>query len=123
VLRHHDVLEDRHVCEQPDVLERPGDPSSRDLVGVESDQRLAFEDDVTFGRLDHAGDHVEERCLACAVGPDNRDDLALVDVKVEVLQGVEATEGDAQIVDGEQPFAHAGATSPLAAPSCSSAST
>ena len=120
VLGHHDVLENRHVGEQADVLEGPGDASGGDLVGVETEQRLTLEHDVAGGRRDHPRDHVEKGGLPGAVGADDRDDLSLVDMEVEIGECVETTEGHAQVLNVEQTFAHAGATSPLAASSSSS---
>ena len=120
VLGHHDVLENRHVGEQADVLEGPGDAPGGDLVGVETEQRLTLEHDVAGGRCDHSRDHVEEGGLPGPVGANDRDDLSLVDMEVKIGECVETTEGHAQVLNVEQTFAHAGATPPLAASSSSS---
>ena len=80
--RHH-VLAHGHVEEQPQRLERAGDPAARDLVRLEALDARAGEDDVAAGRLVHARDEVEQRRLAGAVRADHADDLALVDVQVE----------------------------------------
>ena len=68
------VLLGRHVAEQADVLERPGDPEADDLVGLAAGDLRAVEHDPALGRDVQAGDHVEERRLAGAVGPDEADD-------------------------------------------------
>jgi hypothetical protein len=80
--RGRDVLLHCHVEEEAQGLERAGDPEAGDLVRLESDDALPFEDDVAdVGPVD-AGDEVEEGGLAGAVRPDDADDLALVDVQV-----------------------------------------
>jgi len=48
------------------------------------------------------GDEVEQRRLARAVGADDRADLVLVDVDVEVVDRLESVEGDAQPLDLEE---------------------
>ena len=49
-------------------------------------------DDSLAGGRD-AGDDLEEGRLPCPVGPDDRDRLSLLDVKVDVLEGVEEVGG------------------------------
>ena len=58
------------------------------LYGSQAGDALAGEADVAVGRLVDAGDHVEDRGLAGAVGADHADDLALVDAEVELGQGL-----------------------------------
>ena len=48
-------------------------------------ERLAVEQDLAGVDRDQAGDHVDERRLAAAVGPEHRHDPVLGDVEVEVL--------------------------------------
>ena len=50
------------------------DAEPDDLVGLAPGQLRAVERDLTLGRDVQAGDHVEERRLAGAVGPDEADD-------------------------------------------------
>ena len=89
--RHH-VLPHGHVEEQPQGLEGPRDPLPRDPVRLEPLDALAREDDVALGRLVDPGDQVEERRLARTVRADHADDLALVDMQVEVGHDLEAAE-------------------------------
>ena len=77
----HDVVQRGHVGEQADVLERAGDAEPGDLVGPAPGEVGAREPDLALGRLVHAGDDVEHRRLARSVGPDQGEDLALVDVR------------------------------------------
>ena len=88
VLSHHDVLEDRHVGEQPHVLEGAGDAQRRHDAGIEADNRIALEKNFTLGGGHQAGNQVKEGGLAGAVGTDDADDLALINVEVEARQGV-----------------------------------
>ena len=88
VRRGHHVLAHGHVQEQPQSLERPRDAALRDAVRAEPLDRLALEQDVAVGGLVDARDEVEERRLPGAVRPDGADDLALVDVQVEVVDAL-----------------------------------
>src|SRR5205085_4386770 len=101
-------------------------------VRLEADQLVAVEPHVALVGLVDARDEVEERRLARAVRTDHADDLARVDVQVEVAQRVEPPEVLREPADGEQahsstfPTATAGST--LASPvrlahwSCSTSS-
>src|SRR4029079_8403210 len=99
--RHH-VLPHGHVQEQPQRLERAGDPLARDLVGLEAADALTREPDVALGRLVDAGDEVEQRRLARAVRPDHAHDLALVDVEVELRHARETAERHRDLLEFEQ---------------------
>src|SRR5262249_60031031 len=69
--------------EQPQRLERAGDPTVRDRVRREADDALSVEANVArLGPVD-ARYHVEERRLPSAVRADDADDLPLVDMEVE----------------------------------------
>ena len=71
-----------------------------------ADDRLAHEADLTVRRLIHAGDGVERCGLARAVGTDERDDLALVDLKAQVVDGDDAAELHRNIVETQNILAH-----------------
>src|SRR5919198_382910 len=86
-----DVLDDRHVREEPDVLKRPTDPQRGDLVGAEAEERsLAEGDAAVVGGVEPRED-VEERRLPRAVRPDDRRDARL-EREVHRLQRGEAAE-------------------------------
>ena len=75
--RDEHVLQDRHPREDPAQLEAAADPGARDPVRcLAGDVGSAVGDRPGVG-LDHAGDAVEERRLARAVGADQRVDLAV----------------------------------------------
>src|SRR6185312_12057335 len=99
--RHH-VLLDGHVEEEPERLERAGDPAGGDLVRVEAEQAPALELDLARIRRVDARDQVEERRLAGAVRPDHAHDLALVDVEVEPVDHAQAAEGERDALQLEQ---------------------
>ena len=98
--------------EQADVLEGAGDAQMGDLIGrrgylhagefigvgagvhalhfalgMVGDDYLIMEIHRAVGGLVHAGDAVEGRRLARAVGADQGDDLALVDAHGQVVDG------------------------------------
>src|SRR5262245_52611401 len=85
------VFSGRHVGEQPDVLKGPAHPQRGDLVGAQADERLAAKaDDAGVGTV-QAGEDVEERRLARAVGADDRGDTP-VEREAHALQGRKAAE-------------------------------
>ena len=78
-------------------------PRPRDLVRLEAGDALAVEDDVATGRLVDARDQVEQRRLAGAVRADHADDLAPVDVEIEIVDDLEAAEGHRDALQIEEP--------------------
>src|SRR5258705_2023147 len=69
---HHDVVEDTHGAEQPDVLEGAAETLAGAAMGWQPRQVHAIERNGTLGRPRDAVEHVEERRLARAVGTDQR---------------------------------------------------
>ena len=61
---------------------------------------------LALGRANETADHVEQRGLAGAVGPDDPDDLALVDRRGDLGERSEPAEADADVVDVEQHSRH-----------------
>jgi hypothetical protein len=100
------VLDGVHLGEQPDVLERPADPESRDRVGRHVHHLGPVEDDRPRRRLVDAGELVEERRLPGAVRPDQRHDRPARDREVDVVGRDQAPElladpgRDEQVVRG-----------------------
>src|SRR5207247_7016382 len=66
---HEDVLDHRHVREEPDVLERPANSERRDLVGAEAEERSPAERDAALVGGIEPREDVEERRLSRAVRP------------------------------------------------------
>ena len=106
VLGRHDVLHHAHVQEEPQRLERARDAALADLVRLEADEAFPLEQDVAAVRPVDAGDQVEERRLPRAVRPDDADDLALVDVDVEVDDDGETAEVERDLLDLEELLGH-----------------
>ena len=95
---HEDVLLDRHLVEETDVLER-----ARDAHLVDFDDALArgvvpVEENRPPRRTVDVGEQVEDRGLARAVGADETGDLGAAHGDVEVVDRREATEVDAEVV-------------------------
>ena len=71
----HDVLGRRHQAEEPDVLEGPAEALRRRSCAASSPVMSSPPSSTQpAGRLVEPGQHVEERRLAGAVGPDEADD-------------------------------------------------
>ena len=64
--------------------------------------RRPRERDLAAGRVEDAGDDVEERRLAGAVGPDQADDRALRDREVDVVDGDQAAEALRDVLGVEE---------------------
>ena len=98
VLGGDEVLTHGRALHQADVLERATEPERSPLVHGQVSDLLAPVDDAAAVRRVEAGDHVEQRRLAGAVGTDHADDLVLVDGDAHVQVGLDATEADGQVV-------------------------
>src|SRR5690606_41171249 len=96
VAAQEEVLEARHHPEELDVLEGSGQPQAADGIGAQADQLPAPEADAPRLGLVEACDAVEEARLPRAVGSDEGDELAGVDVQVHAGQGLNAAEGEVE---------------------------
>src|SRR5690606_17625315 len=98
-----DVLGDRLVREQPDLLDDVADAAPQ-LVGVDGGDVVAVEVDPPRGGLDHPVDEPQGGALAAAGRADEHEDLALGDVEVERLDGrdVRARVGPADSFEADQ---------------------
>src|SRR5260370_14435067 len=92
VAAEHQVVDDGHAPEQRDVLERARDPARGDLRRTQARDVLALQVDVPALRMEHAADAVEQGRLAGAVGADDREDLALLDVEAHPRDGLDAAD-------------------------------
>ena len=73
--------------EEPDVLERARDAELGDLVAASSSPAALPSNRISpAGRLVDAGHHVEAGGLAGAVGADQAEDLALLDVEGHLVE-------------------------------------
>src|SRR5439155_24941476 len=92
VAAQHQVVEHGHALEQGDVLEGAREAERRDAARREGRDVLALDDDPARVGVVEAADHVEHGRLAGAVGPDHREDLALLDIEAHLRHGLDAAE-------------------------------
>jgi len=88
----HHVVERGQVGEQPQILEGARNAGVDHRLRSEPVERAIAERNMTCVRLQETGDHVEDRCLAGAVRPDQAGDATLRDSKTAILQRQQATE-------------------------------
>src|SRR5258707_5189880 len=98
----HHVLERREVVEEADVLEGARDPHARDAIRRRVLQLRALEPEAALLLAIDAGEHVEERGLARAVGADEAVDLALADRERDFRERGEAAEALGDALDLEE---------------------
>jgi hypothetical protein len=109
----HHVFQRGHFGEQPNVLERAGDAGARHFVYRGGLVGLAGQfEAAAVGRIE-AGEHVEERGFASAVGTDQTIDLTSFDFNAHVAEGLQTAEtfGNAGhfengVTHDAWPFAH-----------------
>ena len=97
-----DVLRGGEDVHQLEVLVDHADAAVKGVLGGGDGHRLAVDIDLPLvGEVD-AGEHVHQRGLAAAVLPQQGQDLALVQLKVDVVVGHHAAEalGDVLHSDG-----------------------
>src|SRR5439155_903252 len=77
-----DVFRDRHVREEGVVLEYDADVAQMRQHVIDD---LAAQHDLTGGRREEAGDALEQRGLAAAGGPEQREELPGRDVEMHAI--------------------------------------
>src|SRR2546422_3613528 len=82
-------LEDRQVGKDLDELERPGHAETRQAHRADAADLTVLEAHAARAWSRDAGEDVDERRLAGAVGPDDRDELARVDPEAHAVEGTE----------------------------------
>ena len=96
-----DVLKDGHVGVQGDVLERSCDASFRGQVGLEAHEELALPPDVALLGLVDLVDRIEQRSLTGAVGPDDGEQLIVVNVERDIVDSLDPLEEEMDVRDLE----------------------
>ena len=91
-LRDHEVLARGHAGEELETLESAPDARPGTGVDREAVDAPALEADLSRVAAAHAVQAVEQRRLPGAVGPDEADRLAAVDLDRDVVEGDDATE-------------------------------
>jgi hypothetical protein len=107
-----DVLEHAHGRQQLHVLEGAAHAHAGDLARVVAGHRLAEEQHLARGRGVDARDLVEHRALARAVGADQREDLAGLDLQAHVVVGDQAAELAGDVLGLEDQLARLGQRAP-----------
>jgi hypothetical protein len=102
----HQVVEDREVLEQLDVLEGPRHPEGGDPVRRHPDDLRAPEAHGPLLRPVHARQHVEDRGLPGAVRPDDREQLARPDGERDAVDRGHAGERQPDVAEVEDRLAH-----------------
>ena len=75
--------------------------AGRALVGGHIVDALAAQDDVARCRQFHAGKHADQSRLAGARRPDNREELAIGDIEIDTVDGIELAEGLGEVFQNE----------------------
>jgi hypothetical protein len=83
---HHHVVQRGQVGEQAQILEGARDAGVHHRLRRQPVERTAAECYASLVGLQEAGDHVEDRCLAGAVRPDQAGDAPLRDGEAAILQ-------------------------------------
>ena len=97
-----EILQHGRVLEQLDVLKGPRDAPPGDLVRRHPRDVLVAEDEPAMARLVDPAHQVEDRRLAGAVGADDREHLARLDLEAHILQRLDASEVDAEALGPEE---------------------
>ena len=90
----HYVFNNAEVIEDLDVLEGTGNAHLDNILWPFALDLLAFEFDGAFARNIQTSEHIEYSGLASAVGADDTDDLAFIDVEIHMVHSDEAAELD-----------------------------
>ena len=100
--REAQVLGDGQRRERALAARHLHDAAARDLVGRRVRHVAPVEHDGAVRRLDQTGDRLQQRRLAGAVGAEQRDDLAFVDLEVHAEQHLHAVVVHVDVADEEQ---------------------
>ncbi len=100
MLRHQQVLNNRHLTEQANVLKSAHHAHPGDLLAGQAFQMLLAQLNGAAGRLVEAGQAVENGGLARAVRADQRDDLLRAQLQRHVIDRQQAAEAHHQTLNG-----------------------
>src|SRR5262249_9424761 len=89
---HADVLEDRDLREDVGDLERLGHAEAIEELGRPPREVVAAKAHAAGRGRVESGDHVEQRGLAGAVGPDDREDLTRPNLERDVVERGQSAE-------------------------------
>src|SRR5215469_4478253 len=92
MLAYQDVLQHRHIVEEPDILEGPGNTPPEYPIRGKAVDRPTIEAHLTAIRLVYPGDEIEDGGLSGAVRADDAEDLAFVDRDIDTIHGGQTAE-------------------------------
>jgi hypothetical protein len=95
------VLPHRQFWKHLQKLEGAADAQTIEVRRPQSGHDLAVDLDLTTGRRELAEDAVEERGFAAAVRADQAEDLALLHVEADAIDGLDATKTLLDLADFE----------------------
>ena len=98
----HQVVENRELRKQLDVLERACHPEIGDLVRFEAEEVAPLEPNRPLLRVIHAADAVEDRSLAGAVGTDDGEYLAATNGERHAVDRLHTGKRKMDVVDLEK---------------------
>src|ERR1700722_18536794 len=96
------VLQQRGVGEQFDVLECPRDAEIGDRVWRRTGNVRAIEQQLTLGSVINPADQIEDRSLACSIGADDGEDFPLLNREADRIDRSDATETNRYLLCLEQ---------------------
>lgn len=88
--RDTNIFERRQIREYRRNLERAHHAAPRDVRSLQRRDVIAVVKNLAFGWLQKLGQQVETRCLAGAIGSDQRMDVPAPDLQIDILDGNEA---------------------------------
>ena len=91
---HFEVFHDRHGSKDLAPFRHMSDAKLRALIRRNSKKILPFVGDLAGYGRNYAGNSFEQCCFPGAVRSDDGDELALLDVKRNIAQGLQAPVGD-----------------------------
>ena len=103
---HEDVADDGLLDRERAILEHGLDAGVARARAVPVVHLLAADEDVAAGRLDHAGEDLDQRRLAGAVVADQADHLAAVDMQVDAAEREDAPVGLGHFAEFDQSVGH-----------------
>jgi hypothetical protein len=99
-----DIVVDREGVEHALDLQGAGEPEPADAVRLHAGDVTAEEGDASGVRGEQAGDQIEERGLAGAVGTDDGVELTGGELEIDAVDGAQATERLAQAGGAQDGF-------------------
>jgi hypothetical protein len=99
MLSDQEIFQGSHMAKEFDVLERPGNPQSSDLIGAQLRQIVPGKHDCALRRLVKATDTIEDRRLASAIRADQAMNDPLRDGEGHVIDSFETTKMHREVLN------------------------